>query len=233
HNARREVVACVESVLRHARGDWRLVLVDDASTDPELLAFLDRLAATEPRISLLQNAENVGFVKSANRGFANAEDRDVLLLNSDTVVTHGFLEGLMGAAYHAGKPCIVSPLSNNATICSVPRFCEANELPEGETVDSFGALIAHSSLRLHPELVSAHGFCMYVPAAMRRAIGVFDEERFGRGFGEENDYSERAMAAGFRIRLADDVFVYHANSASFGEDAAETLRNEHYAILRQ
>jgi GT2 family glycosyltransferase/glycosyltransferase involved in cell wall biosynthesis/2-polyprenyl-3-methyl-5-hydroxy-6-metoxy-1,4-benzoquinol methylase len=233
YNARREVVACVESVLEHARGDWRLVLVDDASTDPELRAFLDRLAATEARVSLLRNAENVGFVKSANRGFANAEDRDVVLLNSDTIVTHGFLEGLMAAAYHAGKPGIVSPLSNNATICSVPRFCEANDLPEGETVDSFGMLIARNSLRLHPELVSAHGFCMYVPMAVRRAIGIFDEERFGRGFGEENDYAERAMAAGFRIRLADDVFVYHAESASFGDHAAETLRNEHYAVLRQ
>src|SRR5262245_31320551 len=41
------------------------------------------------------------------------------------------------------------------------------------------------------------------------------------------------MAAGFRIRLADDVFVYHAESASFGDDAAETLRNEHYVTLRQ
>ena len=133
YNAQEATRACVESVLEHARGDWRLVLVDDASTDPELRAFLDDLAATEARVSLLRNADNVGFVKSANRGFANAEDRDVVLLNSDTIVTHGFLEGLMAAAYHAGKPGIVSPLSNNATICSVPRFCEANDLPEGET----------------------------------------------------------------------------------------------------
>ncbi|HLK12694.1 MAG TPA: glycosyltransferase [Candidatus Binatia bacterium] len=233
HDAREATVACVESVLRHAVGDWRLVVVDDASTDAALREFLGRTAAAHPaRVRLLRNKTNRGFVASANRGLGTAEGRDVLLLNSDTVVTAGFLERLAAAAYAAGQPAIVSPLSNNATICSVPEFCRDNPIPAGHTIDTFAALVAGASLRLYPELVSAHGFCMYIPRAILARVGSFDEERFGRGFGEENDFCERARQLGVPVRLADDAFVYHAGGASFG-DAADTLKEANYATLRE
>ena len=233
HDAREATVACVQSVLRHATGDWRLVLVDDASTDPALCEFLERTAAAHrERIRLLRTSTNRGFVASANRGLQTAGDRDVLLLNSDTVVTAGFLERLASAAYANGRPAIVSPLSNNATICSVPEFCRDNPIPPGHDIDSFAALVANSSLVLRPELVSAHGFCMYIPAVIRARVGLFDEERFGRGFGEENDFCERARQLGFEVRLADDAFVYHAGGASFGS-AAAMLKEANYAVLRE
>lgn len=231
HNARDEVVACLESVLRHARGDWRLVPVDDASTDRELVAWLDDLARREPQVRLLRNRENLGFVGTANHGMREAGDRDVLLLNSDTVVSEGFLAGLQAVAYADERPAIVSPLSNNATIVSVPEFCGENPLPDGYTIDALAAAVASNSLRMRPELPTAHGFCMYVPAAVIAAIGTFDQAHFGRGFGEENDLCERARAAGFRCRLADDVYVWHAGGASFGA-AAELLKREHYETLR-
>lgn len=231
YNARDEVIACLESVLRHAHGDWRLVPVDDASTDRALAEWLDDLARREPQVRLLRNPENLGFVGTANHGMREAGDRDVLLLNSDTVVSAGFLEGLQAAAYAGGRPAIVSPLSNNATIVSVPEFCGENAMPEGYTLDRLSALVTSSSLRLRPELPTAHGFCMYLPAPVLATVGLFDQAHFGRGFGEENDLCERARAAGFRCHLADDVYVWHAGGASFGA-AAEVLKSEHYETLR-
>lgn len=230
YGARRETIACLESVLRHATGDWRLVVVDDASPDAELVPWLDALAARDPRVTLLRNAENLGFVRTANHGMRHAGERDVLLLNSDTVVAAGFLERLADAVYADATTGIVSPLSNNATILSVPVFCRPNVLPDGHTVDSFADLIARTSLRLRPELPTAHGFCMYVRAEVLERVGLFDAERFPRGYGEENDLCERALDAGFRIRVADDVFVYHAGEASFGEET-HRLRTSNDVVL--
>jgi GT2 family glycosyltransferase/glycosyltransferase involved in cell wall biosynthesis len=207
------------------------VPVDDASTDRQLVAWLDELARREPQVRLLRNPENLGFVGTANHGMREAGDRDVLLLNSDTVVGDGFIARLQATAYADDRPSIVSPLSNNATIVSVPEFCGDNPMPEGYTLDELSALVTASSLRLRPELPTAHGFCMYLPAAVLAAVGHFDQAHFGRGFGEENDLCERARAAGFRCRLADDVYVWHAGGASFGE-AAELLKAEHYETLR-
>lgn len=222
--AREHVDACVKSVLRHAAGDYRLVIVDDASRTAGLAEELDRLASTNERVVVLRNAENQGFVVSANRGLRHADGRDVVLLNSDTIVTRGFLSKLAACAYDDESTGIVSPLTNNGTVCSVPRFMEDNEIPSSLKVDEFAVLVERASRRRRPDLVTAVGFCMFVRHDVIGRIGVLDEQNFPRGYGEENDYSERALAAGFRVRLCDDLFVAHVGRASFG---AETdLRQE-------
>src|SRR4029078_5360298 len=94
--------------------------------------------------------------------FAGAGGRDVLLLNSDTRVFRGFLERLQACAYADATTGLGCPLSNNATICSVPEFCRANDIPEGRSAKQMAALIRKTSRRAFPELVTPVGFCMYV-----------------------------------------------------------------------
>jgi O-antigen biosynthesis protein len=218
HDARAASLRCVESVLRHGAPARRIVLADDASTDRDLVRELQRFAALDARVELLRSDRNLGFVATCNRAIRSAPECDVLLLNSDTVVTRGFLDRLRDCACDTPDTGIVCPLSNNATILSVPKFCEENPIPPGHTVDTFAELIAKASPKLRPDIVTAVGFCMYVRRAVFDRVGVFDEANFGRGYGEENDLCERALAAGFRIRLADDAFVYHEGGASFGTE---------------
>ena len=94
YNACTDVERCIGSVLRHATGQWRLVLVDDASTDEALVDFLRRTVDGHPHVTLLTNEKNLGFVKTANRGMRHADGCDVVLLNSDTIVTAGFIDKL-------------------------------------------------------------------------------------------------------------------------------------------
>jgi len=239
YNAGPDVRRCVESILRHATGDWRLTLVDDASTDEALVAFLEETQNKSARTQLLRNEQNSGFVVSANRGMRHAEGRDVVLLNSDTIVVEGFIDKLAACTYADERTGIVSPLTNNGTICSVPRFCEDNDLPADMSVDEYGRLVSQTSLHRRPELVTAVGFCMYVRAEVFKRIGYFDEGRFGRGFGEENDFCERAKAAGYTIRLCDELFIAHTGKATFGEEGydlerthARTLRRRHPTYFR-
>ncbi len=231
HGARALTRRCVESALRHATGNVRVVLLDDASGDPALAAELRDLAASDPRVVLLPSETNLGFVATANRGLRHAAGRDVLLLNSDTEVFPGFLERLAAAACADGHTGIATPFSNNATIFSLPQFGE-NSVPEGHTAASMAALVAASSCRLRPEMPTAVGFCMYIRAEALATVGLFDEETFGRGFGEENDFCERALEAGFKVRLCDDLFVWHKGKASFG-DAGRLLSHEHEKVLQR
>ncbi|GAC1326666.1 MAG: hypothetical protein NVSMB22_17730 [Chloroflexota bacterium] len=224
-NARDLTRRCVDSVLEHMTGDGaRLVLIDDASTDEGLFAELTARAKNDARVVVLRNVENLGFVKTANRGFRHAEGRDVLLLNSDTEVFHGFLDQLRDAAYVDEATGIVTPFSNNATIFSIPEFGD-NPIPEGYTPASFARLVSSVSRRLRPEMPTAVGYCMYLRANALKKVGLFDEDTFGRGFGEENDLCQRARAAGFKVRLCDDAFVWHKGKASFGEIGRELERN--------
>jgi len=236
-NARQDVQKCVESVLKHSSIDFSLVIVDDRSTDHELIEYLDEVAAKNQSVELLRPESNGGFVQSANLGMKFSFDkgkkqgiaRDVLLLNSDTIVSAEFLERLQNCVYSDQTTGIVSPFSNNATICSIPNFCRDNPLPSDMSIDEYAAIIAKASLLRRPELVTAVGFCFYIRSSVLKKIGFFDPV-YGRGFGEENEYCELAKDAGFTIRLADDVFVAHTGKASFGAEG-RALEHKNMKLL--
>jgi GT2 family glycosyltransferase/glycosyltransferase involved in cell wall biosynthesis len=181
---------------------------------------------------VLSNEKNLGFVATANRGMRNAAGRDVLLLNSDTEVFAGYLDQLRDAAYVDAETGIVTPFSNNATIFSIPEFGD-NPLPAGHSAESAARVVTNVSRKVRPEMPTAVGFCMYIRAEVLEKVGYFDEETFGRGFGEENDLCQRARKAGIKIRLCDDAFVWHKGKASFGHDGRELERKNELLLQKK
>ena len=214
YNAPDDVRRCVESVLAHTDPGYRLVLIDDASPDPGVARVFDEIARAGHRhVELLRNDRNLGFTGTANRGMGLSR-RDVVLLNSDTIVTDGWLEALLRCA--ASDPSIgtITPWSNNAEILSYPRFCVNNVWPDGADPAPLARAFARAAVPSYPDLPTGVGFCFFVRRAMLDAIGGFDPA-FGAGYGEENDLCMRAAAAGWRNVLADDALVLHTGGRSF------------------
>lgn len=226
---------CILSVLQgNCLSPFRLVVINDSSPEPEVTAWLREVASSDNRIVLLENPENLGFVGTVNRGMEFSADRDVILLNSDAEVANDWLDRLIATAYSDQRIGTVTPFSNNATICSYPRFCAANPLVTDHTTASLDALCA----QLHPgasvEIPTGVGFCMYIRRDCLEAVGLFDMANFGKGYGEENDFCHRAHKAGWKNLHALDTFVLHAGGISFGDSkgarelaAMETLRRLH------
>jgi GT2 family glycosyltransferase/glycosyltransferase involved in cell wall biosynthesis len=221
YNAAADLARCVESVLRHTHGDWRLILIDDASPDPAIRSCFAALEARGlPQLSLLANAANRGFTLTANRGFAEARpEADVVLLNSDTLVTRGWLGKLSRCAASDPRIGTVTPFSNNAEICSLPRFCVDNRWDPDRDPESLVSALERAAVPTYPDLPTGVGFCLYVRRALLEAIGNFDPV-FGLGYGEENDLCLRAAAAGYRNVLCEDAFVLHLGGSSFGDKRA-------------
>ena len=226
---------CLESVLASpGQTRWRLIIINDCSPEPEVTEWLRTFALRDARIQLLENSENLGFVATVNRGMALSHDNDVLLLNSDAEVANDWLDRIQRAAYSAPRVASVTPFSNNATICSYPRFCQANEMPGGFNTASLDKLFAQNLAGQSVEIPTGVGFCMYIRRQCLQNIGLFDVANFGKGYGEENDFCIRAEEAGWTNLHALDVFVRHAGGVSFGDtksarelQAMETLRRLH------
>ena len=213
---------CVESVLNAScRTAWRLILINDCSPEPAVTDWLRSVALTDPRIVLLENAVNLGFVGTVNRGMAISSDHDVLLLNSDAEVANDWLDRLQRAAYSGPRVASVTPFSNNATICSYPRFCQPNELPTGIDTAGLDQLFAKYLAGQTLPVPTGVGFCMYIRRHCLEEIGSFDEANFGKGYGEENDFCVRAQHAGWVNLHALDTFVRHAGGISFGDSKSE------------
>ncbi len=231
YNAPDDLRQCVASVLAHLRPDVRLILIDDASPHPGVATFFGEMSnLAHPQVVLLRNDVNLGFTGTANRGMGLSR-ADVILLNSDTIVTAGWLDALMHCAATDPRIGTITPFSNNAEICSFPDFCVANAWPGEADPDRVAAAMAVAAVPSYPDLPTGVGFCMFVRRALLDAIGNFDPA-FGLGYGEENDLCLRAAAAGWRNVLADNAFVVHTGGRSFeGQKAWLGPRNT--ALLLQ
>src|SRR6185436_3708081 len=113
---------CLESLVSHTDLTRdRLVVVLDGPQPASTVERVERLRQEHPRGALvLEIPQRRGFVAAVNRGMS-VSDRDVILLNSDTQVTARWVAKLQQAACSAPEIATVTPFSNSATICSLPR----------------------------------------------------------------------------------------------------------------
>lgn len=231
-NAPELVARCLASVFAHTFGKARLVVVDDASDDPAIAPLLARYAHL-PRVRVLRNEANRGFTTSANRGIAEAGRADVVLLNADTQVGPNWLQGLRRAVYGDALVATATAVSDNAGAFSVPELEQENTWPSAWSFDDAARALWQQSGLAYPELPTGNGFCLYVRRSVLDAVGAFDEAAFPQGYGEENDFCQRAARHGLRHVVAGNVYVGHARSASFGAERRATLGHAGMAILRE
>ena len=200
---------------------WHIVIIDDASPDPAIAPLLSAWAGDHPgQVTLISNPSNTGFVECANNGLdrarARAPDDPVVLLNSDAWVPAGWASRLIEPMADPNVAS-VTPLSNNAEILSVPGACRARDLVAGaaDQIDETARRLAPSHYQAIPTGV---GFCMALSPQWLRRLGSFDPA-FGRGYGEEVDWCQRARALGARNVAQHRLFVEHVGHASFGSGA--------------
>lgn len=209
---------------------FRLTIVDDDSPDENVRIFLDEYASKhQSHVVLLRNKENLGFLKSVNRGLENTTGH-VVIVNTDVELPDEWLERMIGPVLGDSTIASVTPFTNSGTICSFPRFCEDNDLQAGLSVQEMDAFFKDLPLEVF-EVPTGVGFCMAMSRAAIDAVGVFDAENFGRGYGEENDWCQRAAKAGFRNVHISNLFVRHNHGGSFDSDEKKLLVNEHLKAL--
>ena len=206
----------------------RVLLINDSPDDQPLRAMLsDRLPGLKKAVAaeLWVNTVNLGFVRTCNRAFEQAieDGSDVILLNSDALITPGALAEVARVAALDPMTGFVSPRSNNATICNSPYPDRFRKL------DFHDAVKAHAAIQAWLPAVTyvptAVGFCLYVKNVILKEFGIFDTV-YGGGYDEENDLILRANRAGFRSVLANHAFVYHIGGESFAVSGTPTAKRQ-------
>ncbi|WP_294532349.1 rhamnan synthesis F family protein [uncultured Rhodoblastus sp.] len=235
YNALEDVKLCLTSVAAALDQRGRIIIVDDASGD-ETAAYLQNFAA-QTGATLLRHEERTGYTIAVNDGIRAGEARNVLLLNSDTIVPAGALNKLSDALDRDPLLGIVGPLSNAASAQSVPSAAGSgsqtaiNPVPPEMTIADMDLFFERhwDGVLIRTPLV--HGFCFCVKRAVFELIGSFDEELFPRGYGEENDFCFRAADAGFDLAVLASTYIFHAKSKSYGDQERTELMHEGMRVL--
>jgi GT2 family glycosyltransferase len=212
---------CLESIsAKTAYPSYEIIIVDNASTDGTV-EFLQDYAASHPNFQLVLNGENRGFATGNNQGIAASTGEYIVFLNNDTVVTQGWLSGLIS---HMRDPAVgaVGPVTNSA----------GNESKIGADYSEISGLdnFARRYRQAHAgdsfEIRMLALFCMLVRRSVIDQVGLLDE-RFEVGMYEDDDFSLRIRQKGFRILCAEDVYIHHWGSVSFSQLEAERYQRLH------
>ena len=215
--------------------DWRLIVIEDASTDARLRPWLRTWCAAQgDHVRLMENATNLGFIASVNRGLAaaraEAPGAPVVLVNSDALVPEGWLPRLL-APLADRDVASVTPWSNDAEIFTVPAICARHDLAPGQ-----GDALDRAARDLRPQPAAQAptgvGFCMALGARFLEAHPQLDTA-FGRGYGEETDWCQKTRAMGGVHLCATDLFVEHRGGQSFGSADKVRLLEKNGAEIRR
>jgi GT2 family glycosyltransferase len=224
-----------ESIEKHTTTPYRLIVVDDASSDERVLPYLKKRLADFENAVLIKHENNLGFVKSVNEAVEHTKNHFVIL-NTDTEVPAFWLERLMHPIVHdADRIASTTPFTNAGTIASFPEFLADNPIFEGMDVERLDRVFRNVDPGdFYEPVPTGVGFCMGVNRTLVDKIGFFDEEAFGKGYGEENDWCQRAIEAGYTNLLVPNLFVYHKHGGSFSaEEKAKLLKTNALKLLEK
>lgn len=220
------------SIVKNTSLPYRLIIGNDRSPDERVKPFIEDFIKSNPQIDIIfiDNKENLGFLKTVNLLSSYAQNH-LVILNTDTEVPMYWLERLMYPILSNKDIASTTPFTNSGTICSFPEYLVDNRnLYKDlslEQIDGLFSLINSDRMISVPTGV---GFCMGMNFDVIKKIGMFDEI-YGKGYGEENDWCQRAILAGFKNVHIPNLFVYHKHGGSFLSEDKKRYINEHYQIL--
>ena len=226
--------ACVDSLLAHVdQRVHRVLLVNDCGPEADVIetALLARIEG-QRGFEYARNPRNLGFVGNCNRAALELDTttNDLLFLNSDTVVTAGFVDELSTVLHLSPSHGAVCARSNNATIASLPFKLRDPSVGRGmaRTAEVHAQLAA--ILPRFGVAPVAMGFCILIRRELISTYGLFDEI-FAPGYGEENDFCLRIGQHGYRSVIAHRALVFHQGARSFVGARREALRSSHEKIV--
>ena len=218
HNSVEFVGPCLESIAKETSyPNYEVIVVDNASTDGTLEAIRAHTQAGDPRFQLHALPANFGFAAANNAGAQAAQGDYLVLLNSDTIVTSGWLGRLLRHLQRDPGIGLVCPVTNFAGNAAMIDFAYVS----AEEMQSFAQDLARNQEGRCLELDVAPLFCALMRRALWQELGGLDQ-RYEIGMFEDDDFSLKVRRRGLRVAAAEDCFVHHFGQGSFGKLPRQT-----------
>lgn len=222
YNALDDVKILLKSLLTNFNFNiGEIILVNDCSL-AETTDYLNDFAKEHTNFKLITNEENLGFVKSCNKGMKASTGDIVVLLNSDTKIPSEFCERIIKCFETNQKVGVASPISSHSWLFYI-------SLPKNLTLEQMNERLRKNHKCTYPLIHAAEGFCFCIRKQVIEQQGYLDEI-YGKGYHEEVDFAYRAITNGWQNVLIDDLYVYHKRHASFGISEREKQLQKNDAI---
>jgi GT2 family glycosyltransferase len=204
----------VPSLLRHSRAPYELLFLDSLPLDGTSEYLAGIADALPVRVEVVAVGPAGAQVESKGSDILQVRGDFVALVNNDTVLTEAWLERLIAAAVQDAAIGLAAPMSNYAPpaqlVADVPFRLHAEATPRGQfaVLDSFARAWAERHRGKWTEAEKLGGGCVLVKRAVLQSLGLFPT-RTALGAFDVEALGQRARQAGYRLAVAEEVFVYH------------------------
>jgi len=200
----------VNSIFKNTKVPYELIIVDNNSSDGTR-KYLKKLAQQDDRIKIILNEENKGFAGGNNQGMEIASGNYIQLINNDVLVPEGWLKRMIDCAEADNSIGMVGPITNESS-----GLQKLKEVPYSnlEEYHEFADYVARQNQNKYTPRSRISAFAFLMKRKVYEEVGKFDET-FGKGNYEDDDFCLRATKKGFKIMLAEDVFIHHYGNATF------------------
>ncbi len=205
---------CIESLIRATGYPFRLIVIDNGKS-PESAEYLNRmLKSGQLDMALIKPEENLGWIRSINKGLELSRDSEYISFqNDDTVFTKGWLEEVVKIFEKDQKIGIVNP---------------EWEKPEGADIDNYASALKEKYAENTIDMDWCRGHCFVVKREVVEKLGGFDPV-YIPGYYDDRDYSLKAIEAGYRCVKAKGVFVDHVRNVT----TKNTMPEKHISDLME
>ena len=230
-NGKNVTLDCLDSLKRLSYRNFRLVVVDNASSDGSVEAIRE----THPEIVLVEQKQNLRFAGGNNVGMKYALEHGaelICLLNNDTTVDGNFLSHLVNHMQTNDKIGIIAP-----------KICYHDEPNRiwfaGGEISMWTGTMKHTGIReidsgqydVSKEIDYSTGCCILTRREVVEKVGMLDESFFM--YTEDADWSMRVRRAGYAILYEPQAKVWHKLSvASGGHLSFFKMKNKFISNLR-
>lgn len=224
YNQEDSTIRCFDSISINTK-DYEIIWIDNGSSfesHEKVKEFLDKKNIS---YKLIQNKENLGFVKAMNQGIKESLKNNcdfIAFMNNDVEVYFGWLDRLKKVLEKDDRNGIVGPISSNGTWMQSIDYLPMQypdiffDIPEyNNDPKAYSEIIEKKYDNLSKEVFFHIAFfCTLLKRSTVEDIGYLSEE-LGMGYFDDNDYCERALIKGWRIFICADVFVFHSHGETF------------------
>ncbi|ERK52108.1 glycosyltransferase [Leptotrichia sp. oral taxon 879] len=209
---------CINSILeRTAYPNYEIIIVDNASSD-DTPNYLREIKEEYSNIKIKLNKENMGFASGNNQGIKLSDGKYYILLNNDTIVTRGWITGLI-KHFENKKVGMVGSVTNSIGNEAEIKVDYKNE----NEIDEFSLNYTTEHYNeIYEDIEVLAMYCVALKKDIVNEIGLLDEN-YEIGMFEDDDYSYTLTNAGYELICAEDVFVHH-----FGRSSFKKMNNKEY-----
>ncbi|MEW5693197.1 MAG: glycosyltransferase [Candidatus Hydrogenedentota bacterium] len=205
YNKHNLVRKCVLSIINSFPSCVMINIIDNASDDLTI-TLLQQLQSEFNNINVIYNKENIGFARAVNQGLRMIEGDWCGIVNSDTEFDKESVSRLLNYVQN-DKGSLFGPVTNYTGSRQIINVYANRK--------KFIAEFFTRQKSIAYEVERITGFAIFGANEIFEDVSEFDTSFIGGNF-EDDDYILRALLKGYKVKIANDVYVEHLGHSSYG-----------------